>query len=321
MPRATGHDIHVDQHLTNVAINYRPEGMIADQIAPIVSVAKQSDFYPIWDQGDILRVETATRGPGEEAKKITRSVSSGAYYAENYALKTPLTVEDRENMDPAFYKLRSEGKAEWLVDKMGLVWEYRVAQQCTSGSNVYSYSACASAWTDYTNSDPLSDLWTAIDVIQDATGYKPNSLLMGGQAWRNFRRNETVKNELYGSAGSAGGNRMVSRENAKTLFEVERFLVGEAYYDTAAEGQTMSISPLWADHVLLYYAPMAASTEKPSFMYSFRWKRPGLANLSIERHPFDAKTKSEEIELGVYQDEVITASTLAYLFTNVTSST
>ena len=38
-----------------------------------------------------------------------------------------------------------------------------------------------------------------------------------------------------------------------------------------------------------------------------------------ERHPFDPKTKSEEIELGYYQDEKITAKNLGFLMTHVTS--
>jgi hypothetical protein len=31
---STGKDLHVDQHLTNIAVNYRPQNLIADMIAP-----------------------------------------------------------------------------------------------------------------------------------------------------------------------------------------------------------------------------------------------------------------------------------------------
>lgn len=320
MGTAIGHDIHIDQNLTNVAINYRPMGLIADMIAPIVPVGKQSDYYPVWSQADILRVEEARRAPGTEANKITRSVSSGAYYAENYALKTSLTIEDRENMDAAYVSELRNGRARFLVGKMGLVWESRVANQLTSGSNIGSYAACASAWTDYTNSDPATDIWTAMDIVQDTTGYRPNRLLFSGTAWRNFRRNDNVIDYLHGDTGT-GSPRIVSRQQAAALFEVDKIIVGEAYYNTADEGQSQSLSALWGDHVLTYYVPNAPSVEEPSFMYSFRWSRPGLPNMTIERHPFDAKIKAEEIELGVYQDEVVTSSVLGYLFTNVTSST
>jgi len=43
--------------------------------------------------------------------------------------------------------------------------------------------------------------------------------------------------------------------------------------------------------------------------------------MTVERHPFDSRKKTEEVEVGYYQDEVITSSALSYLITNVTSST
>lgn len=39
----TGKDVHVDVPLSNVAIAYRPQNLIAEEICPIVSVPKQSD--------------------------------------------------------------------------------------------------------------------------------------------------------------------------------------------------------------------------------------------------------------------------------------
>ena len=144
---ATGHDIHIDVPLTNVALNYRPAGMIADMICPVVPVPKQSNLYPVWSQADAFRVEDDIRAPGAEARKITRNVSSDTYYCTGRALKMPLTLEDIENADEAYLQTLREGRTTYILDKLSLGWEKRIALLCTSGSNVYSYSACASAWT------------------------------------------------------------------------------------------------------------------------------------------------------------------------------
>lgn len=321
MGKATGRGLHVDVPLSNVAINYTPMNMIAGEIAPIVPVAKQADSYVLWDQGDIFRIEDDKRSPGTEANKLTRDVSSAKYYAENYALKMPLTLEDRENMDEAYIQEMREGRVKFIKNKLSLGWEQRVTNLCTSGANVYSYSACASAWTGFANADPISDLTTCFNNIEDATGYRPNRMVMGNQAWRNARYCDAVIDALGGGRGS-NRPRFASREEWKALWELDYFGVGGAYYNSADEGQSQSLSSLWGDHVLIYYAPMAPSREEPSFMYTMRWRRPGIPQLEqVERHPFDRKTKSEEIEVGYYQDEVITASALAFLFTNVTSST
>jgi len=320
---ATGHDLHIDQHLSNVAINYEPKGMIADVIAPIVKVPKQSDNYIIWDHADAFRVEDDKRAPGTEANKIERSVSSETYFADNYALKMPLNLEDRENMDPVFVGEMREGRTKFIKSKLMLSWEQRAAQLCTSGSNVGSYATVDSDWIEHANgnSDPLGDCWTALNNVADSMGYRPNRCIMGDTAWRNFRRHADVIDIIHGNTGAAGskGVRYASREQFKAIFEIEEFLIGAAYYNSADEGQSASLSLLWDDYVLWYYAPASPSIEEPSFMYSFRWNKPGLPNMIAERHPFDPKTKSEEIELGYYQDEKITAKNLGFLMTHVTS--
>lgn len=317
---ATGRDLHIDVPLSNVAMSYRPNGMIADVIAPIVPVDKQSNKYNIWSQADALRVEPDKRAPGTEARLIERSVSSGTYYADNYALKTALTLEDRENMDASYIAQLRNGRAQFLKSKITLNWEKRLADQITSGSNVGSYSTVASDWMDYTNgnSDPLGDMWQTFDNVELVTGYRPNRILMGELAWKHFRRHADVIDILHGDTGN-GSPRYATREQMKALFEVDQFIVGGVYYNSGARGQSLSLSDLWLDNVLVYYAPIAPSIEEPSFMYSFRWQKPALPNMAIEVHPYDTKKKSEEIEIGYYQDEVITGSTLGFLLTHVTS--
>ena len=66
---------------------------------------------------------------------------------------------------------------------------------------------------------------------------------------------------------------------------------------------------------------MSTTKERPSFGYRFRWVQPGLPNLQVERHPYDSKKKAQDIEVGYYQDEVITGDEYGFLITNVTSST
>ena len=317
---ATGRDLHINVPLSNIAMQYRPQGMIADLVAPIVSVQKQSDSYPVWSQGDALRIETDIRAPGMEANKITRDVSTDTYFARNYALKVDLTLEDRENMDPGFIGELRAGRAKFLKSKISLNWEKRLANQVTSGSNVGSYSTVTSDWMDsaIANSTPIANIETAISNVQDSTGYKPNRILMGELAWRYFRRHLSVVNILHGNTGS-GSPRYATREQVKALFELDELIIGGAYYNSAAEGQTAVVAPMWLDYVLVYFAPMTPSTEEPSFMYSFRWQKPAIPNMGIEVHPFNTKTKSEEIEIGYYQDEKICSANLGFLLTHVTN--
>lgn len=314
---ATGRDVHIDVPLSNIAIAYRPDGMIADQIAPIVPVNKQSDGFYIWSLADAYRTEDDLRAPGTEANIITRSLSSGTYFADNYALKDRIPYEDIQNADAGFVFTERSSRVEYIKDKLMLNMELRIANQCTSGSNVGSYSAVASSWTDYTNSDPLTDIKTAINNVEDATGQRPNSIILGRYAWRHFQENAAVISRVYGNVTQGKTARMIGMEHAKALFEVERVLVGGAYRNTADEGQSASLSQLWNDNALIYYAPMKPRKDKPSFMYGFRWNK--IMNMAAKVYQLP-RASAEEIELGYYQDEKITSSALGFLITGVGSS-
>lgn len=316
--QAVGGALHQDVLLQQVAINYRPKGLIADMIAPIVPVQKQSDNYPIFSRADALRNEDALRSPGRPANIITRSISSDTFYCKNYALKMPVTIEDKVNADPIWAQEIVNGRARYILDKLGLGWEIRLATQVTNTSNVGSSSAVASSWSDETNSDPLGDVNTALDNVADSTGMRPNCVTFGELAWRYFRRNATVRNLIFGT-NNGGGYPTV--EQVANLLDVEKVLIGRAYQNTANEAQAEALSQVWGNNVLLSYTAETPNTETPSFMYTFRWAAAGISTMQAERHPYDTKTKSEEVEVGYYQDEKITGAEYGFLLTAVDSST
>ena len=314
-----GRAAHIDHHLSNVAINYRPAGFIAGDIFPVVPVPKQSDTYVIFEQADLFRRENTKRSRGGEANKIHSRVSSASFFCRNYALKADVTLEDRANADPVFIQQFEEGRVRRVQDALFLDWEIRVAAQITDAANVGSSSAVASAWSDYSNADPLGDLWTAIDNVEVATGYRPNRALFSGTAWRNFRRNAAVIDKATNPHVSGGGQYPSVRQ-IEDLLEL-KVLVGNAWNNSAQEGQAINLAQIWNDHVVVYYAPQQPSIEAPSFGYNFRWSAPGLPNMQVERHPYDSRRHCTEVEIGYYQDEVITSAALGFLISAVTSST
>ena len=314
-----GRAVHIDHHLSNVAINYRPAGFIADRILPIVQVPKQSDTYVIFEQSDLFRRENTRRSRGGEANKIHSRVSSSGYYCNNFALKADVTLEDRSNADPIFVQQFEEGRVNRVQDALFLDWEIRVASRVTNPANVGSSTAIGSAWSDTVNSDPLGDIWTAIDNVELATGYRPNRVLFSGTAWRHFRRNQAVIDKAT-NPHVPGGGLYPSARQVEDVLEAQ-VLVGNAWYNAAEEALPLNLTQIWRDHVVVYFAPDRPSIETPSFGYYFRWAAPGLPNMQVERHPYDSRRHCYEVEIGYFQDEVMTAKPLGFLLSNVTSST
>ncbi|MDH4247409.1 MAG: hypothetical protein OEW39_06305 [Deltaproteobacteria bacterium] len=313
-----GRAVHIDHHLSNMAINYRPAGFIADRIFPVVQVPKQSDSYVVFEQSDLFRRENTLRSRGGEANKIDSRVSSASFFCRNYALKADVTLEDRANADPVFIQQFEEGRVMRVQDALFLDWEVRVAEQLTNPANVGSSAAVGSAWVDHANANPLGDLWTGIDNVERATGYRPNHVLFSGTSWRHFRRNIQVIDKAVGP-GISGGGLYPSARQVEDLLEM-KVLVGNAWHNGAGEALPLNLQQVWKDHVVVFYAPERPSMETPSFGYYFRWAAPGLPNLQVERHPYDSRRHCSEVEMGYYQDEVVTAKPLGFLIRNVTSS-
>lgn len=319
MGLSTGRDLHVDNFLSEVAINYRPEGFIADMIAPIVSVEKETNFYPVFNRGETFAVEDTIRSRGTEAKRITRSVSTAGYAVKNYALAYDVPVEDRANMDAALQFELDAGAVRYLTTKLWLGWDQRITNLVGSASNVSTGFLTGSSWVGATQGDPISMIWKTMEQIQSQTAQKPNSICFGWQAWNYFRRNVNARNYVLGLNNGGGA---VTRQATQAAFEVDRLIVAGGFYNTANENQAASLSSnVLKDAVLVYYAPLAPSREEPSFMYSFRWTAPELGTpFAAIRHQYDTRKRVDGLELQYYQDEKITGSEYGALLLGVGSA-
>lgn len=324
---ATGRDLHIDQPLSQILVNYRPPAMIADLIAPVVTVGKQSDLFFQFNQADLWRIPDTSRSPMRAAKRVDLNVSSQTYYCKNYALATGISIEDAVNAD-AMLDLRVN-KGKFLVDLLMLDYENRVASTVINTSNVGSMCVPTSVaggsqgpWNDRINADPVLDIDNAIERMRTFSGYKPNKAVFGWKAWADFRRNAKVRALLFPSAGGVTpGAGLVRPEQLADVFGLDQVLIGGAMQNTAAEGLSQSLSDMWGPHVLLYYAPERPSKEVPSFMYSFRWQAAGLPSAMVaEDLGYNRELKGNLIEVDLYQDEKVVASNLATVIASATAS-
>lgn len=322
MGLATGRDLHVDQNLTEMAINYRPVGMIADQIFPIITVQKETDQYPVFSQAEAFAIESTIRSRGARAQRVTRSVSSDNYAAKNYALAHSMPIEDWANMDAAYAFEFQQGASQYLLDKLWLDWDRRVLSKIGSATNVSTGFLPASSWTG-ANGDPITQGFQVIEQVHNTTAYRPNRAIFGWRAANFWRRNQQVRNFIQGvnnGGGTVGGPS--SEEAIRQCYDLEKVMIARAFYNTAGENRALSLANTFpSDAVLFYYCPPNPSRVAPSFAYTFRWQAPGLpAPLSVEKHPYDTHQKCQDIEVGFYQDEKITSSVLAALLLGVGSS-
>lgn len=309
---STGRTLHVDVPLSNVLINRRPSGFVADQFIPVVPVGKQSDMYFKFRHGEWARYEAGLtyRAPRTEARKVHFSVASDNYFAKNYALGTDLAAEDVVNTDVILNWAENHGK--FLMDRLMTDYEWRIAQFATNSSNVRTVTLTACGWVN--QSAPIvTELLTAKENIRIATGRMPNTLVVPETLRRYITVNSQVCSILFGSNGGMA----TVEQLAGLIGGISKVIVPSAQANTFAEAETINGSwgytDVWGrDSIWLAYTDTMPLKETDTWIQAFRWTDPQLGvPFALERFPYDPKKKMYEMSVGYYQDEKVVSTDLA----------
>lgn len=306
MSRPTAKQVHVDQILSNISIKYSNDMYIADQVFPFVPVAKQSDKYYIFTKADMFRNTARKRAPGTASEGESFGISTDSYFCEEVAQHTLLEDEVRDNADSVLGI--ETAKANFVTDKIMLEMEARIESMLMTGTNWgsnYTTLSGTNQWSDLTNSNPISDLETGIDTIEDNTGKKVNTIVIANDVWKVLKHHDQLLDRL-----PVTGLRVATTQQLAQLLDVDRILIGKAMKNTAKEGQTASYSRIWTKDVWLGHVASAAAKETPTAGYIFVWKREGKIR-GIRRWRVE-DIHSEKIEAFMNYDEKIVGTDMGY---------
>ena len=310
MPSPTPETVHVDQLLSNVSIAYRPVGMIAEEVFPVVPVNKQSGLFPIYNKSNWFRIPNTRHSPGTNPNEVSFTVGSGQYICQKWGLGTDVWYETQRNADNPYQPLQDG--TEFLRDQLALDYEARVFTLLSTGCGSQQLLTGTDALNDFDNSDPLTVFRTARQAVRSTTGRRPNTCIIGQKAWDVLQYHPDLVRAAYPGAGIGG---TLQQDQFARILGVDRILVGETIKNTAQEGQTDTFTDVWSTHIFYLYVEPSPGLMKPTFGYSFRWAYPNDGTppaFSINRMEAP-KRESTELWTSYYQDERILAPELGFL--------
>jgi len=304
-------DFHLDSFLTNFLVGYRPRNFIGDQIFPVIPVNTRTNVFAKIDKGNWFRQAATLRQVGTKPNEVSYTVSSDTYSVINYALSTIVPDETKDNADQPFAP--EQQAAAFLADQLMLDFEIRVQAAIIGGVGSSSARTGTNAWSDFANSDPLTDMEVGREAVRYSTGYTPNTALTTDKAWLKIRRHPDIVRAIYPGAGVGG---TADLQQFATLIGVDRVLVGRTIRNTGNEGQADAFSDVWSTHLHLLYVEATPGLMTPTFGASFRWTGPniganGPTNFGIERK-YDDDRKVTILRTSYYQSEKIVASELGF---------
>lgn len=321
----TAGDVHVNRPLTNFSQKYLQDTdmFMAMMAWPNLPVSNQSDLYYVFDRGDFYRDDAEERADGTESSGGGFDLSQDPYFARVYSFHKDVTDRQRANQDPGVqldqsatqfvtHKLLIRRERIMQANLFGTGWGTTVTGNASPTGNQFRF------WSD-PNSTAISDVRTGIRTVHQATGYRPNKMLIGREAYDTLLDNDDVLSRITGGA-TPNMPAMVMRQLLAALFELDAIYVMDAVYNTAVQGATDSNSFIGGDNALLYYAPDAVGLEEPTAGVQFSWTGMlgNTANGMRIRRFREERLSADRIEGDMSFDFKRVASELGYFFSNAT---
>ena len=293
-------DVHVDAMLSNLSVKYRNAAYIADRVMPAIPVAHESDQYWIFGKENFMIPETL-RAPNAPAARVEWSLSDDSYTALEYALASPIGRRERDNADDGLNLEIST--TEYVTDMLLLDREVRVAG-IAQDTGTFTAAEPNPNW-DEAACTPVEDVMAASEAMRLAVGRRPNLMVLPAAVLYTLKSAAAIIDQVkYTSDGR------VTLELLRRLFEIDNILVPEAQKNTAAEGETESMSDVWTDTVGLYYVNPAAQQKTVTMGHTFR------ARPFRTRKWDEDDTEATIVEVSMIDAEKVVCAGAGYLLNN-----
>lgn len=319
--------LHVDRYMTNFSLKYvqQRRNFVSQRAASVIPVLKQTDKYVTYDRGYFWRDEAKPRPLGGRPEQVTYKLGEGTYSAIEYALEHVIDDRQRANVDDPIRL--DENAATLLTQKMMIkqdrIWAtnmFAASKWSTEVSGVASTpgSTQVHQFND-AGSNPLGAIDHWRDVMNEKTGFMPNTLVLGANVKRVLRLHADIADRIkYTQIGIA------DEELLAKLFEVDNVFVARSIYNSAAEGATDSFNYIVDKNAMwLGYIDPNPGLDSPTAIANFAWTGllPGVTNAIggvIERGR-DDRAHSDYVQSRMAFDIRIVAQDLGIFFTNAVS--
>ncbi len=311
--------VHVDAALSQMSVAYiqNANNFVARKMFPVLPVQYRSDKYFVYSQADFLRDEVQLRAAGVESAGSEYALSTATYTAQRYALHKDIADEVRHNADPAIDPERDA--VNFLAQKM-LIHEDRkfAADFMTTGvwdTDRQGGGVNFANWA-VTTTDIIAQVDAWGDIIQKATGNRPNKLLLSRDVYAVVKNNATILESIkYTQTG------VLTQDLLANLLGLNEVVVADGVYNTAAAGAAGSYAFAVGEDAgvsqsgLLAYVNPTPSILQPTAGYTFSWNPyADAAGGALIKSFYMDQLASDRVEAEMYWDQKAVSSSCGLFF-------
>lgn len=297
-------------------------GYVANKVFPVVEVASQAGTFGKIPLEQLLKKRETKRAPGGGFSRSEFSFETAAYACQQHGAEEP--VDDVEKaMYAEFFDAELVAGQRALADVMRNA-EDRIADAVFNTSTWTGSSLTTSItneWDDFSNATPINDVEAAVQQIYDNSGLWANALVINKKVFRNLRLCDQIRDRVSSSgAGSSEMQGNITVQQLAQAFDLRHIIVAGGSENTANEGQSASISPIWSgEYAMVCRVAETGDFKEPCIGRTFHWGAAGSTIGGTVDSYREEQTMSEIIRVHHQVDEIVLYPEAGHLLSNITS--
>lgn len=290
-------------------------GFIGGDIFPVFESVEQAGEYPIIPVESLLKLQDTKRAARSTYGRSDYEFEAGNFACDENGWEEP--VDDGEAKMYANYFDAEELAVNRAVDILLRNQEKRIADKVMNTSN-FSVHNVSTKWSTVATAMPRADVKAGRAALRNATGLEGNAVIM---SWTTFQ-NTLLGAEFLDHVQYTNPVLLEDFETQKKLVAlylgVDRVLVGNAVYDGAKKGQTLSATSIWPDAygMVAQIGTNSRDLRDPCLGRSFLWTADTPENVITEQYRED-QTRSDIYRVRQYTDEKFVCVAAGYLLGNL----
>lgn len=297
-------------------------GYIATQVLPVLEVAKQAGSFGIVSLESLLQNRTVNRAPGSNYNRGNYTFDDMSYATKERGFEEP--VDDREATMYRDYFDAEQLAAARAYEAVLQATEQRVAAQIfnpTTWTGASLTTVVTNEWDDAATATPITDIEAAVRAVWNGTGLWPNALIINRHVFRNLRNCDQIIDRIASQgAGSPTKATDITADMLARVFDLDRIIVGGNPKNTAKEGQTASLAPVWSNEYAMV-AKIATTNDirEPCLGRTIHWSEDGSEVGGMIESYRDETVRSDVIRVRHDVDEKTLYIQAAHLLSNITT--
>ncbi len=307
----------VQTRLTQIAQAAMPAGLIADEVCPRVRTGYKFTYTTLSEE-DLLSIPDVRASRAGHLNQVEFGATDTTASVVDYGLEDPIPsrdIEEAQAQEVAFDPL--EQAAVSTAELVKLARERRVAELVTSAGNYaddHSATLAGNAQWSHASSNPRRAILEALDVPL----VRPNVLVLGQKVWTALRQHPKIVEAVAATGAGDQASGIVMKEAVAELFEVDRVLVGMAWYQSAKRGQDDVFTRLWGRHACAIHVrrDMVSARDR---MPKFCWTADALGGLQVGTYEEPARgvnRGSTVVKVSECVKELVSYPRAGYLWRN-----